>query len=298
MKKLTEAWYKAINEYRYTKWNTCGPREPVMPWIPPSAPVCLARALRNIGTAVNLEAGASLSSAFENAQGEVSASDYAREDNLIYVSKGMIAREPSASRIGTSKSTSLSITPAGRILGGGLDFFFCHPFASRSYALTKAEVIVCNKKLLNQVLSVDTALQQTLQQHFELCHLSNSITLEAVSGLPVVERIKLYLLSWAVYWGVLMVDSDERSWIRIPLPLLREDFSRLISTSKASVDKTFIAWKNEGLTYTETPYLYYRSDMVKPLLPWLCIFDEYRSTYRNNLNFEDIMPMSSRVESR
>lgn len=208
----------------------------------------------------------------------MSASDYAREDNLIYVSKGIIAREPSAARVGSTKSSFLLITPAGRILGGGLDFFFYHPFVSRSYALTKAEVIVCNKQLVNQVLSVDMALQQTLQQHFEFCHLSNSITLEAVSGLPVAERVKLYLLSWAVYWAVLMVDHDEQSQIRIPLPLLREDFSRLISTSKASVDKLFITWKNEGLSYTETPYLYYRSEMVKPLLPWLCIFDEYRST--------------------
>ena len=293
MKKLTDAWYKAVNEYRYSKWNTCGPKEPIMPWIPPSVPVCLARVLRNVGTVVELEADESLYSAMEAKGGELHASLYDREDNLIYVSKGMIAREPSALRTGRTKISALSIAPAGRILGGGLDYYFCHPFASHSYSLTKAEIIVCSKKLLNQVLNVEQTLYQTMQQHFELCHLSNSITLEVVSGLALLERLKLYILSWGVYWGVLVQGMDGNMWIRIPLPLLRDDIARLVGTSKASVDKIFIGWKNDGLAYTETPYLYFRTDLVQHLLPWLCIFDEYRLTYRNNLNFEDFMPMVS-----
>lgn len=292
MRKLTDSWNRAISEYRYSKWNLCGPKEPVMPWIPPTTPVCLARALKNIGVTITLQAGENLSDAFED-KGEIAANKYAYEDQLVYINKGIVARTPSASRLTGNKIASLSISPAGRILGGGLDYFFCHPFSTRSYALTKSEVVICSKKLLNQILTSNPVLHQTLHQHFELCHLSNSITLEAISSLPVTERIKLYLLSWAVYWGVLLIDETETEWIRIPLPLLREDFARLISASRASVDKTFISWKNEGFVYNESPYMFFRSVMIKEMLPWLCVFDEYRGSYRNNLTFEDIMPMRS-----
>ncbi len=293
MKKLTDTWDKVLSEYRYSKWNLCGPSEPVMPWISPSTPFCLARTLKNIGTTIHLEPGELLTSALESPGGEIPAEKYAHYDHLIYVRRGIIGQTATPTSGAGSKLHSLSITPAGRILGGGLDFYFCHPFRSTRYALTKSEILVCNKEVLKQILDNDDALQQTLQQYFELCYLSNSITLEAISSLGVTERIKLYLLSWAVYWGVLITDSNETQWVRIPLPLLREEFSRLISSSRASVDKTITTWKKEGILYTEAPYMYFQSSLVVDMMNWLCVFDEFRSTYRNNLTLEDIMPESS-----
>lgn len=289
MKKLTDAWNEAVAQYRYSKWNVCGPREPIMPWIPPTTPVCLARALKNIGTVITLEPDEEIAPTMRGL--EPGTSEYVQADHLIYVNKGIIARTHTKAKAADAKLDFLSITPAGRILGGGLDYFFCHPFSSYHYALTKSEIVVCSKKMLNQILAGDAAMNETLRQHFELCHLSSSITLEAISSLPVIERIKLYLLSWAVYWGVLMIDDDGGKWIRIPLPLLREDFSRLISASKTSVDKVFVMWQKEGRVHTNSPHLFFQADLVKEELPWLCVFDEYRSDYRNDLDFEDIMPV-------
>lgn len=298
MGRFSEAWSSLVGTCRYSKWNTCGPREPVMPWISPSVPVCLARALKNIGATMTVEAGDEIHSSVDkliHQSKRLDADKYIGLDNLIYVTKGIIARTPNKARTAGARKDALWITPPGRILGGGLDFFFCHPFSYINYAMVKSEIVICNKKLLMQILASDAPLNQTLQQQFELCNLSNSITLEALSCLPVQERLQLYLLSWAVYWGTRIVDdqSDKDEWIRIPTPLQRDDISRVIGASRAAVDKSFTDWRQRGVMKLESPYLVFRGSLIRPMLPWLCVYDDIQLAYRHDLDLEDIMPAVS-----
>lgn len=257
LSKLSNNWYENLRD-RYFSTDTPASSpdlypEPIVPWIAPRLNSEIFRLILRLGQTQKLSQGELLF-----------ARGYENED-LFVVCRGVTARG-----FGNLSQERISLSPPGRLAAGYLNFFSGRNAAEHCYALTDAEVCRCPKRLLNAVLDKDSALAKLCMIQFEYCHLSDRLDLACHSLLDAKDRLKAYLMSWAVVYGDLhREEGEERTWIRMLSPMPMRVQSLIVNASPNWVDRMIHVWRKEDLWRRDREWVLVAPELLQEAYVWV-----------------------------
>lgn len=238
-----------------------GTLQSALPWIAPRVPDELANLFRRLGSHHRV------------CPGEFLFNETQAVEHLVYVRTGLIGR--AVINPDTRQEMVLALSPPRRMAAGTLNFFSGLPCVGKYFAFESSELICCPQSLVRAVIADNPGLIRSLAIHCELLALSNRLTSCSQLILPVRRRLPLFLLAWACAFGVWSKrHGGNESWIRAPLPVVRSDLARLVSTSVVTIDRQTAEWRSAGLLVREARTLWIKPALLEESLDWLCRLDE------------------------
>lgn len=234
MSNVSREWLSVIQNGRKQMLDAKSPDRsvPIVPWIHPPLHPTLQSLILKIGRKVSLSRQDKLISLDRSIS------------HLAMVTSGVTARNFGNPTVGTE--TAAAISPPGHVAFGNLNFFTERPAFGHYFALTKAEIVVCNKELLLPALKADPELFLLLIQHFESCALSDRLGFAYMAFAPVEERLKAFVISWSVHYAKLY-EKEGNPWLTMPVPLTRSNRCLLANASSVSTDTYLKKWKDNGV---------------------------------------------------
>lgn len=128
--------------------------------------------------------------------------------------------------------------------------------------------MVCNKELLLPVLKADPELFFLLGRHFESCALSDRIGFAYMAFAPVEERLKAFVISWAVHYAKLS-EKDGEAWLTMPVPLTRSNRCLLANASSVSTDTYLKRWKDNGVWIRNGDFVSCPTSFLEETYKWM-----------------------------
>lgn len=256
MSNVSWEWLSAVQQGRQYDLDAKTPdcAVPIVPWIHPPVHPKLQNLIVRIGRKIQLS----------------------RQDKLIFldrsishlalVTSGVTARNFGNPIVGTENAAAIS--PPGHIAFGNLNFFTERPAFGHYFALTKAEVVVCNKELLLPALKADPELFVLLVRHFECCALSDRIGFAFMAFAPVEERLKAFVISWAVHYAKLS-GRDGKPWLTMTVPLTRSNRCLLANASSVSTDTYLKRWKDNSVWIRNGDFVSCPTSFLEETYKWM-----------------------------
>ncbi len=138
---------------------------PIVPWIHPPVHPKLQNLIVRIGRKIQLSRQDKLISLDRSIS------------HLALVTSGVTARNFGNPIVGTENAAAIS--PPGHIAFGNFELFTERPAFGHYFALTKAEVVVCNKELLLPALKADPELLFCLFDILNAVHYQTALVLRS-----------------------------------------------------------------------------------------------------------------------
>ena len=279
MGNISAEWLSALHRKRFydidikDKENSV----PIVPWIHPPLNQDIVRLLIKVGKKVSLKRQEKLISLGQSIH------------HLAVVTNGVTARNFGNPTVATEKAAAIS--PVGHLALGNLNFFTGRPAFGHYFALTNAEIYICDRELIMPILKTEPTLLAALIRHFESCALSDRIGLALMAFSPVEQRLKAFAISWAIHFA----DSfykDGKMWLRMPVPLTRSNRCLVANASSVSTDNYLKKWKDEGVWIREGDYITFPVDFFEDAYKWMRHSEEQSSyTYASSLKeLFELMP--------
>lgn len=231
---------------------------PIAPWIAPPLHPDLQQLLLRIGKRTTVQKKDKL------------ISSHSKIHHLVMVTQGVTARNAGTPFV-TSKGSAIAMV--GHIAFGNLNFFTNRAAIGHYYALTKAELIVCDKEHLWPVLKAEPELFQLLIKQFEYCTLSDRLGFTLYSFASVEQRLKAFVIGWAMEYAEVFYEGDEM-WLKMPTPLTRGNLSNIVNASTVSIDSCLTKWKKEGKWHREEDVIYTPVSFFEETYHWLRLTEE------------------------
>lgn len=275
MSNVSPQWLAAIQAGRYYNIDDKDVKHsvPIVPWIHPTLPIELQNLILKIGRKVSL-----------NRQEKLISLDRSI-NHLALVTQGVTARNFGNPIVGTEVAAAIS--PPGHLAFGNLNFFSERPAFGHYFALTKAEIIICNKEHLLPALKTQPELFLLLLRHFEGCSLSDRIGFAFMAFAPVEERLKAFVIGWAVHYGKLFYQDNE-AWVKMPVPLTRSNRCLVANASSVSIDTYLKKWRTNGVWNRDGDFVSFPVSFFEDTYSWMRNSEE-QSSYRYPSTFGELL---------
>ncbi len=256
MRNVSTTWLAAITHAR----NGAGDTDvldrafPILPWLTVSLHPKLTALMDQIGIVKTYGADEYLLEPDEPV------------NKFAYVRRGVTGR--SAGDPHGQKSLAIAISTPGHIAYGNLNFFTERHAIGRYFSLTPAEVVVCERDLLYNLITKDPELLSLLVKQFECCTLSDRLGFISLALLSAEDRLKGFGCTWAANYGEL-IERDGIEWIRMPAPLSRRVRTAIVSVSDTWLDAKLQAWKKSRVWLREGDWVFVRPELLEPVYAWM-----------------------------
>lgn len=258
MSNVSPEWLAAIQRGRIYDIDSKDPENavPIVPWIHPPLHPDLQRVILKIGRRVSLQRLDRLVPVER------------RINHLAFVLQGVTARNFGTPKAGPETDKAAAISPPGHVAFGNLNFFTTRPAFGHYFALTKAEIVICEKPLLLPVLRAEPKLLELLLKHFESCTLSDRIGLAYMAFASVEQRLKAFVISWAVHYAVPFY-KDGAMWLKMPVPLTRSNRCIVANASSVSTDNCLKKWKDQDVWIRNGDFVSFPVSFFEDTYHWM-----------------------------
>lgn len=229
---------------------------PIVPWIHPPLHPDLQRVILKIGRRVSLQRLDRLVPVER------------RINHLAFVLQGVTARNFGTPKAGPETDKAAAILPLATLPSATLNFFTTRPAFGHYFALTKAEIVICEKPLLLPVLRAEPKLLGLLLKHFESCTLSDRIGLAYMAFASVEQRLKAFVISWAVHYAV-PFHRDGNMWLKMPVPLTRSNRCIVANASSVSTDNHLKKWKDQDVWIRNGDFVSFPVSFFEDTYHWM-----------------------------
>ena len=256
MRNVTTSWLAAISRAR----NGAGDADvldrpfPILPWLTVALHPRLIDLIDRIGLASTYEADEYLLDPNEPV------------NKVAYVRRGVTGR--SAGDPHGQKASAIAISTPGHIAYGNLNFFTERHAIGRYFALTPAEIVVCDRNLLYSLIFKDPELLELTVKQFECCMLSDRLAFASLALLNAENRLKAFGCTWAANYGE-RVEKADGEWIKMPAPMSRRVRTAIISVSGNWLDGKLQEWMKAGVWLREGDWVWVRADFLDPVYVWM-----------------------------
>ncbi|MDO5531560.1 Crp/Fnr family transcriptional regulator [Sutterella sp.] len=248
-------WLRLADRPRIREWRLpFGGHAPLMPWITPAVPAALEKLLLEEGQRRKLEAGEYVYTPRMSL-------------NLMTVVTSGVAGRAFGSMYNQSKQ-GMALAVAHRICGGNHTFYSGRPGNGRYFAVTDCEVITLPNARIRERMEEDADFRHEVEVQLECCIQSDRIGLAANAVLPVQDRVKLYLLTWAFCYCTLE-KRDGEEWVRYPLILPQTQIARVTSASLIHVKRCFSDLRASGDVVADGDQHLLRATALDGVWSWL-----------------------------
>lgn len=274
MGNVSSEWLAAISKGRDYSIDDMSKEHsvPIFPWLHPPLDSVLRDLIKKLGLPRELCRQEKVFQPKEKIAG------------IVLVTAGVIARNFGIEGIGPKAA---AISTPGHIGSGNLNFLTGRPACGSYFALTKAKVVFCPKDVLLPVLSSDKDLLMRMLKHLETCTLSDRMGFALMAFAPVELRLKAFVVSWAVHYGKIL-KTDGQTYVKVPVPLTRNNRCLVANASALSTDKCLKAWKESGMWQRDGDFITFPTAFVEDAYSWMRNSEE-NSAYTYPETFEKLM---------
>lgn len=258
MRRFSEEWTRALSRCRFAgPWpDLSGPKNaPVMPWITLPIHPLLRRTFSEIGEVREFKSGEWL---FPRVQVR----------SYMLVESGLTGRIV-ATADGQPGAGAMALSPPMRNAAGNLNWMTHRAAIGRYQALSDARVrVIPHTEAMRHFLEEDREFQLVLFAQQELINLSDRFGFAVLALLPALERFKVLLIGWSLFYGELLEEGG-RTRIRIPSPGRKNHIAQVIRTSLVTLDTLLSEMRRTAGYERDGDFLVFDAAALQDVHAWM-----------------------------
>ena len=258
MRRFSEEWIRALSQCRFAgPWpDWSGPRNaPVMPWITLPIHPLLRQAFEEFGEVQEFKAGDWL---FPRVQ--------VRSYMLV---EAALTGRIVATADGQPGAGAMALSAPMRNAAGNLNWMTHRAAIGRYQALSDARVrVIPHAEALHYLLEADRDFQMALYAQQELINLSDRFGFAVLALLPALERFKVLLIGWSLFYGEL-IEAGGRTLVRIPSPGRKNHIAQVIRTSLVTLDTLLTEMRRTAGYERDGDFLIFDAASLQDVHAWM-----------------------------
>ncbi|MDO5530739.1 hypothetical protein [Sutterella sp.] len=248
-------WLEVVRRPRARAWTLpYGADEPLVPWIAPPVPPRLEEIVMREGIRREFEPGEYIYPA-------------GMPLNILTVITEGVAGRTFGSLYNQQKQ-GMALAIPHRVCAGNHTFFSERPGNGRYFAVSPVKAVSLPNRRIKELMREDLELRELVEVQCECCIQSDRMGLGSIAVLPVMERLKLYFISWGLAYGRL-VHEDGTEWLRYPAILPQTQIMRVIVVSLSQIRRAFAELREDGSLVTEGAALILQARALDDTWRWM-----------------------------
>lgn len=260
MKLISSDWLGALRRYRVDSADVAQSAMPFLPWLTPTVHPRIIELLDQLGHVRFLQKDEKIF----HARSPV--------DKIAYVRAGVTAR--TAGDPHAQSASAMAIATPGRLATGNLNFFTQRAAFGRYFAVVPAEIVICDRQDVYDVVIHDAELLRIFACQFEASALSDRIAFISMALHDAQSRLKTFSCAWAICFGEMVTDETGLEWIKMPVPLTRQVRASIIKVSSNCIDNILKQWMRAGLYLRKGDCVWIQPHLVEDIYQWMRRTDE------------------------
>lgn len=258
MRRFSEEWTRALSQCRFAgPWpDLSGPRNaPVVPWITAPIHPLLRQAFEEIGEVQEFKAGEWL---FPRVQVR----------SYMLVESGLTGRIV-ATADGQPGAGAMALSAPMRNAAGNLNWVTHRAAIGRYQALSDVRVReIPHPEALHHFLEADRDFHMALFAQQELINLSDRFGFAVLALLPALERFKVLLIGWSLFYGEL-IETGGRTLVRIPSPGRKNHIAQVIRTSLVTLDTLLAEMRRSAAYERDGDFIVFDAASLQDVHEWM-----------------------------
>lgn len=258
MRRFSKEWTNALSQCRFAgPWpDLSGPRNaPVMPWITTPIHPLLRQSFHEIGEVQEFKAGDWL---FPRIQVR----------SYMLVESGLTGRIV-ATADGQPGAGAMALSAPMRNAAGNLNWVTHRAAIGRYQALSDARVrVIPHAEALHYFFEADRDFHMALFAQQELINLSDRFGFAVLALLPALERFKVFLIGWSLFYGDL-IETGGRTLVRIPTPGRKNHIAQVIRTSLVTLDTLLAEMRRNAAYERDGDFIVFDAASLQSVHEWM-----------------------------